>query len=331
MPYSHLTDQERVQITQLQSQDLSQAQIARQLRRSPSTVSRELRRNADDQGAYHHGYAQQISSHRRSAAGQRCWADHAPRRAAVRAGFKQKHSPEIIAGRLKRMYPKDPMMWVSHESIYRWSYREHAEGRGHGLQTRRRRTRRRCRSVGERPGERGQIPGPADISKRPSVVEGRIRFGDWEGDTVEGAKGTGFLVTLVERKSRLVLIAKVADKRASTVGAAMVSLMEGLPSMLKRTMTLDNGKEFADFAATDAALSTRTFFARPHAPWERGANENTNGLIRDWLPKGSSFSKVSKSTVDRIQRMLNNRPRKCLDYRTPLEVLNRLPGVALRS
>ena len=168
------------------------------------------------------------------------------------------------------------------------------------------------------------------IEGRPAAVEDRRRFGDWESDTVEGAKGTGLLVTLVERKSRVVLIGKVRDKKAVTVTAAIIALLGSLPSMLKRTITADNGKEFAGFAEVDAALGCRTYFANPHAPWERGANENTNGLIRDWFPKGHDLRSVSAARVAQVQAMLNNRPRKTLDYRTPLEVINRLPGVAFQ-
>ena len=161
-------------------------------------------------------------------------------------------------------------------------------------------------------------------------MEDRRRFGDWESDTVEGAKGTELLVTLIERKSRVVLIGKVRDKKAVTVTAAIIALLGSLPSMLKRTITADNGKEFAGFAEVDAALGCRTYFANPHAPWERGANENTNGLIRDWFPKGHDLRSVSAARVAQVQAMLNNRPRTTLDCRTPLEVINRLPGVAFR-
>ena len=169
------------------------------------------------------------------------------------------------------------------------------------------------------------------IEERPSIVEARGRFGDWESDTIEGAKGSGLVVTHVERKSRLSRFAKLADKQAKGLSRATNKLMKNLPRCLRRTMTPDNGKEFADFKAIEAGLEVTVYFANPHSPWERGANENTNGLLRDWLPKGSDFTQVTDKQLAQIQKSLNNRPRKCLNYRTPLEVVNALPGVALRN
>ena len=176
-----------------------------------------------------------------------------------------------------------------------------------------------------------QIPGRVGIEQRPAVVNARRRFGDWESDTVEGAKGTGVLATHVERKSRYIRLGKLADKKAVTFSASTRSLFRGLPRKLRRTLTADNGKEFADFKTIEHQVGLRVYFANPHAPWERGANENTNGLLRDWWPKGDDLRRVTKAEVARVQRMLNNRPRKCLGYRTPLEVLNALPGVALQN
>lgn len=175
------------------------------------------------------------------------------------------------------------------------------------------------------------IPGRVGIEQRPAVVDERGRFGDWESDTVEGAKGRGLVATHVERKSRYTLLGRLADKKAATVTRATTASMTGLPSKLRRTATFDNGKEFADFKTLERELGLTVYFANPHSPWERGANENTNGLLRDWLPKGSDFSKVTATRLAQIQKMLNNRPRKCLNYRTPIEVLNELPGVALRN
>ena len=330
MPNHQLTHDERIAITNLAHQGLGPTAIGRRIGRCKSTVSRELSRNADAAGHYHHTHAQQRYEQRRQAASSRCWTRHAPLLAYVRKGINRRWSPEQISGRLARLFPEDPRMQISHESVYQWLYREHETGRSHAQKLRRRHPRRRSRKVGDRKDQRGQIPGRTGIEKRPVAVEGRRRFGDWESDTVEGAKGTGLLVTLVERKSRVVLIGKVRDKRAATVTAAIIGLLGSLPKMLRRTITADNGKEFAGFAEVDAAVGCRTYFANPHAPWERGANENTNGLLRDWFPKGSDFGRITATRVAEAQAMLNNRPRKTLDYRTPLEVINRLPGVALQ-
>lgn len=330
MPYSQLTKDERLTITQMTQEGHGPTVIARYLGRCKSTISRERTRNADQLGGYHYAQAQKQADDRRQAAPRHRWTNHAPLVTYVRRGLNLKWSPQQISGRLVKAFPNDLWMRVSHEAIYQWCYREHEAGRSLAKKLRYRRTRRKRRCVGDRSGKRGQIPGRVDIDERPVAVEDRRRFGDWESDTIEGAKGTGLMVTLVERKSRLVLIGKVRTKHAAAVTAAIIALIGSLPKLLKRTITADNGKEFAGFAEVDAKLGTRTYFAKPHAPWERGANENTNGLLRDFFPKGSDFRQFSAARVAQVQAMMNNRPRNCLDYRSPLEVLNRLPGVALQ-
>ncbi len=166
---------------------------------------------------------------------------------------------------------------------------------------------------------------------RPAIVDRRARFGDWESDTVEGAKGRGLPATHLERRSRYLLVRKLDNKRADTFNRVSIGALAAIPAKLRRTMTADNGKEFAAFARMELRLNLRVYFANPHAPWERGANENANGLLRDFFPKGIDMRPVSHRQVAKAQAMLNNRPRKCLNYRTPREVLNALPGVALRN
>ena len=233
MPNHQLTRDERVTITELRGQGLGPTAIGRRICRDKSTVSRELARNADAAGRYHHTHAQQRSEQRRTAASTRSWTSHGPLLSYVRKGVNRRWSPEQISGRLERLFPADLRMRVSHESIYRWLYGEHDLGRSHTQKLRQRHPRRRSRKVGERKGSRGTIPGRVGIEERPAAVEDRRRFGDWESDTVEGAKGTGLLVTLVERKSRVVLIGKVRDKKAATVTAAIITMIGGLPSMLQ--------------------------------------------------------------------------------------------------
>lgn len=333
MPDGQLTTDERYQITHLHLHGHSNAEIGRRLGRDRATIGRELDRNPDPLGGYHYASAQQQAARRRSKASKRYKLD-APGSVvlkAVRAGLRQRWSPEQIVGRLRRDHPDDNAAWISHEAIYQWVYREASEGRLSYQRLRRPRKRRRCRIPGDRKAKRGIIPGRVGIEERPGVVDERSRFGDWESDTVEGAKGRGLVATHVERKSRYTLIGKLVDKKAATLAAATTSMMKGLPKKLRKTMTPDNGKEFADFKTIERELNMAVYFANPHSPWERGLNENTNGLLRDWLPKGSDFRKVTKTRLAQIQTMLNNRPRKCLNYRTPLEVLNALPGVALRN
>lgn len=333
MPDGHLTTDERYTITHLYMAGHTPAEIGRRLGRDRGTIGREIDRNPDPMGGYHYASAQQQADARRSAASKRYKLDTPGSIAgkAVRSGLKQRWSPEQIVGRLKSDHPDDDAAWISHEAIYQWVYREAQAGHAFYQRLRRPRKGRRYRIPGDRKAKRGVMPGRVGIEERPDVVDERGRFGDWESDTVEGAKGRGLVVTHVERKSRYTLLGKLADKKAVTLSRATRVMMKGLPKKLRRTMTPDNGKEFADFKTIERELGLTVYFANPHSPWERGLNENTNGLLRDWLPKGSDFKKVTNAKLAQIQKMLNNRPRKCLNYRTPLEVLNALPGVALRN
>jgi IS30 family transposase len=323
---------ERYVITHMHQAGFSNAAIGRQLNRHRATVGRELSRNRDGFGGYHYESAQRLAAARRTQACQRYKLD-APGRLSrfVRRGLRQRWSPQQIADRLRSDHRRDRAMRVTAETIYRWVYRQHTLGERWHEQLRRRRPRRRRRIPGERRDARGRIPGRVGIEQRPKIANGRRRFGDWESDTVEGAKGTGLLVTHVERKSRYTRLGKLKDKKAATLSSVTCSIFRGLPAKLRRTLTADNGKEFADFKTIERALKLKVYFANPHAPWERGTNENTNGLLRDFFPKGSDFRKVTAARLAQVERMLNNRPRKCLNYRTPAEVLNALPGVALRN
>jgi IS30 family transposase len=337
MPYSQLSESERYVICHMRQAGCTQAAMARELGRSPGTISRELARNADPRnprGGYFYDTAQRLADERRDDANRRYKLDDAdsPLGRSVREGLAQRWSPQQIVGRLRRDHAEgaDGSMRVTHETIYRWVYRRSVLGETLHQRLRRRRARRKRRIPGERDG-RGRIPGRVGIEQRPAIVEQRARFGDWESDTVEGAKGRGALATHVERKSRYVLVRKLDDKRADTFNRATIAALGTIPAELRHTLTADNGKEFAAFAQLERRLKLGVYFADPHAPWQRGANEHTNGLLRDFFPKGVDLSRVSPREVAIAQRMLNNRPRKCLDYRTPREVLNALPGVALRN
>ena len=333
MPQTQLSVSERYVITHMYQAGCSDAAIARHLGRHRATIGRELRRNRDVFGVYHYDPAQRLADERRGAAGRRYKLDGPSALGRyVRHGLRQHWSPQQISGRLEREHPRDPSMRISHETIYRFVYRRHQQ---HGelwyQRLRQRHRRRRPRSVGQRHDTRGRIPGRVGIEHRPAAANDRRRFGDWEADTVEGAKGTGLLLSHVERKSRYTRLGKLPDKKAGTLSAVSCATLGDLPGKLRRTLTADNGKEFAGFAAIERGLALKVYFANPHAPWERGANENTTGLLRDFFPKGADFRKITHARLARVQRLLNNRPRKCLNYRTPREVLNALPGVALRN
>jgi IS30 family transposase len=331
MPRHQLTTDDRYLITHMHQYGLPNAEIARRIGCHRATVGRELDRNRDTYGGYHYESAQRLARERRTATNQRRDKLSLTSKAAsrgglgkyVRAKLRERWSPEQIAARLERDHPRDPAMRVTHETIYRWVYAQHRSGAHWHEQLRRRHKRRRSRIVGQRTGSgRGQIPGRVGIQERPAVVNLRGRLGDWEADTVEGAKGTGLIATHVERKSRYTKLGKLKDKRADTLTASTCSIFRTLPKSLRRTSTFDNGKEFAGFKHIERALGMTIYFANPHAPWERGANENTNGLLRDFFPKGSDFRKITPARLAWVERMLNNRPRKCLNYRTPAEVLN---------
>src|SRR5215210_845804 len=219
-------------------------------------------------------------------------------------------------------------MRMSHEGICRWIY---ADARSGGSlyqclrwQHRRRRKQRRYGSL------RGLIPGRVSIRERPAVVHRRSRFGDWEGDTIYGRNTRDCLLTQVERKSRYLVAGKINDRRASTVALRHIEHFSVMPMSWRRTLTVDNGSEFAAFSQVEQYSGVRVFFADPYCAWQRGTNENTNGLLRRYFPKGTDFSDVSPEQLAAVVETLNNRPRKCLDYRTPVEVVQRALRGALR-
>jgi IS30 family transposase len=336
MPYTQLSTDERYILTHLHLCGYTPAQIGRTLQRHPGTIGRELKRNADRLCGYHYESAQRQAAQRRTQANQRyklrsaAGGEQTKLERFVRDKLDEQVSPELIAGRLQRDHPNQSAMHISAEAIYQWIYRMAQRGVDLYQKLYQRRKRRRPRTVGKRT-KKGVIVDRVGIEQRPVTVDERKRFGDWESDTIEGAKGTGVIVTHVERKSRLVRLARLDSKHAAPLSQATNRLLGKLPKCLRRTMTADNGTEFADFKTIEQGLGVKVYFANPHSPWERGLNENTNGILRRWLPKGSDFSKVTNKQLAKIQRMMNNRPRKCLNYRTPLEVVNALPGVALRN
>lgn len=331
MTYCHLTPQERFDIQRMTFAGDTITAIAIHLGRSKSTVSREVNRNASHG---HKGYcshaAQAKSVARRRDARPLYRLCPGPLLDAVQTGLLCQHSPQQIAGRLKLLHADNPDMHISHESIYRWV---HGKASGGWYKTlRKRQPRRRPRRRGE-PSKQGRIIGRVGIEHRPAEVASRTHFGDWEGDTVNGVPGTGAVATHVERRSRFLVAVKLESKKAVHVTRRSLWAFgkAGVTASASRTLTLDNGKEFARFQGLEKGLGLKVYFANPHAPWERGTNENTNGLIREYFPKGTDFRKITKSQVDSMTRSLNNRPRKCLGYQTPREVFDMLAGVALQS
>jgi IS30 family transposase len=236
----------------------------------------------------------------------------------VEQGLRAERSPDVINARLKMEYSDDIKMRVSIETIYRWVYRDaHQGGPLFSCLCRCHKKRRRQRRYGA---GRGLIPGRIGIDERPDLVASRQRFGDWEGDTVEGAKGSGNITTHVERKSRYLIAAKLTDKTAAATATAVTAAFRRIPEALRHTLTLDNGKEFARFSDIEKGTGLVVYFADPYSAWQRGTNENTNGLLRRYFPKGSGFRDIADETLASVVKKLNHRPRKCLGYRTPHEV-----------
>jgi transposase, IS30 family len=296
--------------------------IAGRLGRAVSSVSREVAANGGRDGY------RAWRAHRR--AHERARRPKTPRLADCRlAGqvtqwLKQWWSPEEISRRLRIEFPDDPMMWVSHETIYQSLF---VQGRGELRRelTRCLRSGRTQRRPKGRAEYRGQLPGMVMISERPAEVDDRAVPGHWEGDLLVGKHGRTAVGTLVERSTRYVLLLHLGQGRdAAKVDAAMRQAIATLPGELFRTITWDQGKEMARHAAFSIDTGIQVYFCDPHSPWQRGSSENTNGLLRQYLPKGTDLSAHSRRDLDRMARSLNDRPRKTLGYLKPSEKLAEL-------
>ena len=307
---SHLTLKEREVLYRMNKAGKSKSEIAETLGRDRSTIYREITRNTGGRG-YRPKQAQRFYQARREDCRRKQKMDHGPLKTYVTKTLKKKWSPDEIAGRSKRDFPRQPDCQVSHQTIYNWLADEAPE-----LRTHLRRGRRRSQ-----PETRGQLTGCVSVKDRPKVVDSKRRYGDWEGDTVVSPSRRSGVVTMVERKSKYLRVRKTADLKSATTMRAVCRGMRDLPEDLLRTMTLDNGKEFAQHELLAEQLGLDTYFARPYASWQRGLNENTNGLLRQFFPKGTDFSRISHREVARAEKLLNERPRKSLGYKTPCEVI----------
>ena len=317
MSYTHLSQDERYQIQHLHRGGFSAREISAELKRAATTISRELRRNPGDAARYHALAAQRQSAKRRHAASAQArigpdqWV-------AVEARLTDEQwSPVQIASEAS----------ISHERIYQHIAADRQRGGKLWLHLRCRKQRRRHRCG--TPRQRQRFHGRR-IADRPAIVDTRKRVGDWEGDTIVG-KGLARVVTLVDRKSGLLRMRLVPNGEADTVMRAIVHALHPLQARV-HTLTWDNGSEFAEHALVDIALTARSYFAEPYSSWQRGTNENTNGLIRQYLPKGCDLSAYSAADIQAIEDKLNRRPRKRLDFRTPQHVFDvSLNRGALRS
>jgi IS30 family transposase len=307
--YKQLTQGQRYQIEALLKAGHKQVEVATILGVHKSTISRELARNRGLRG-YRPKQAQRLSDNRKEEKAMPRITGQTWR--WVEQLLREDWSPEQISCWLEM----EKSVSVSHEWIYLYIYQDKSEGGDLHRHLRCQKPRRKRYGSNDR---RGQIRDRVSIDERPEIVDHRSRIGDWEVDTVIGRPGGSVLVTLAERKSRLSLIALSPNKTAEAVTGALLATLKPLSNQVF-TLTYDNGKEFAHHTVIAQALQAEGFFAHPYHSWERGLNENTNGLIRQYLPKGKSFDALSDDDVQNIMEKLNNRPRKCLDFKTPNQV-----------
>jgi transposase, IS30 family len=315
--YHHLTQDERCQIYALLKRKFTQEEIAKDLGISQGTISRELARNKGKRG-YRFKQASEFAVGRRSA-GQKKSPVLTPSLIAMAESMLvgSQWSPEQISGRLLREHG----IHVSHETLYSYIWRNKRAG-GTLYKHLRHGGKKRNKRSGKNSG-RGMIPGRIDIKERPQIVESKTRLGDWELDSIIGAKHVGSITSMVERKTKLT---KLVLQSGPTAIATRKSIVRRLKPIKKhvRTLTSDNGKEFAQHRKIACELESDFYFATPYHSWERGLNEHTNGLVRQYFPKGLDFAILTNADVRRVEDLLNNRPRKRLGYRSPNEVFAQL-------
>lgn len=322
MPSKHLTLIERVKIQTYHEQEMSPTNIAEHLGRPVCTILRELARNSTA-----HGYDAQHAQHMYTQRRERCRPskklDCKPLRDFVIEKIRDEQmTPEQVAGRLPGQYPDDPRMRVSYETIYQGIYSQDSL---HFLIQCLPQSRPKRRKRGQGKSRRGpSIPNRVGIEQRPAEVDTRASHGHWEGDTVVGRNNDGYIVTVVERTSRLLHAVKTQTKTACEVARAIVESLLDRPHSWLKTITFDNGSEFTNHEDIAKQLGVDIYFAAPYSSYQRGTNENTNGLIRRYLPKGTSFAELTQCQLDTIVEQINNRPRKCLGYRTPNEVFQEI-------
>ncbi len=319
--YTRLTLAEREEISRQVAAGQPVRAAGRSLGRAPSTISRELRRANMTPMTYRAAAAQRVAA---AAAPQarrpRTLAINGRLRTYVHTRLAQRWSPEQIAKRLVAEYPGDLTMRISHETIYTYLYvlpRGELKRELLAYLRHRRKHRKSRRNTHDR---RGIIPDMISIEERPAEVAHRTVPGHWEGDLLLGRRHASALGTLVERTTRTTLLVPLRAKDATSVRQAFAREMRTLPQQLARSLTYDRGKEMAEHTLFTQQTRVRVFFAHPHSPWERGTNENTNGLIRQFFPKGTDFSTLSHRGIKHVQDLLNGRPRKVLNWRTPSEV-----------
>ena len=315
--YQHLTSDLRCQIFALKESGLSQRKIAEQLKVNQSTISRELKRNSGEKGY------EQKEAHKK-ATERRHKASTIPKKMTPAPTFfieqllrDKKMSPEQISGRMK----KTNNISISHEQIYCYIWAN--KRKGGDLYTNLRQQGKKRNKRGNKNAGRGLIPDRVGIELRPAIVEKKVGIGDWEGDTIIGKDHRGAIVSMVERKTKLVRLWLIYTATAQETTQAIINIFCSIKEYV-HTITTDNGKEFSEHKNISFALDSQFYFANPYHSWERGLNENTNGLVRQFFPKGTVFTALTQERVKEVENNLNNRPRKLLNFNTPNEEFLRL-------
>ena len=315
MSFNHLTTLERSEIYKLRVTDqLSMSEIGRRLNRNKSTISRELSRNRDERhSVYFPDTAAVMMQARRKQAKVRFQRVSPDTITEVKQRLEQHHSPEQIAGRMKL----EGVGKISYETIYLMIYANHQEMGIYQQYLRQKQKRRRRKGQKQK---RGGIPNRIGIEHRPKVADLKTEIGHWESDTVIGSNHTGIVVTHVDKASKYLLAGLAKNKTMEEINRVTLKLFEPVKADFRKTMTFDNGREFCGHEKLSESLKLETFFANPYHSWERGLNEHTNGLIREFYPKSTNFKIVKEEDFQKAVDFINHRPRKSLDYRTPYEV-----------
>lgn len=324
--YNHLSSDDRDHISMMYNKGETISNIAKALSRNKGTISREINRNSSlEYACYLGNRAQQRSDLRAENSHNHPRLRHSGKLAYVLSHLEQGWSPEQISGRIGI----DHHGWsISHESIYQYIYDSGTPDRNRLINCLRRSHRiRKTKTFGRRQ-QSTKIPNRIPIDQRPASVLTRNRFGHWETDSLISRKSHVALNSLTERKTKLLFLTKIPEKTAIETSNAIINRLQSLPLSGRRTLTLDNGTENSQHEKITASIKTKCYFAHPYCSWERGTNENTNGLIRWYLPKGTDFDILTEYQIMRIESALNNRPRKCLGFKTPLEAAGSFVALA---
>jgi len=331
--YNHLNLDNRDVIQNLLYLGVLQKDIAKAVGKDPSTISREKKRNTINQKYISHK-AQNLTNLRHTKANIERGKIYNDKLYDKFIFYLTKFqlSPDEISGRLKKEYRNQPKMRISHETGYKIIFKLKEQGNTINKNLRHKNKKNSKRGRKRNNPFKNQADKKRSIHDRPKIIEKNIQFGNWEGDIVEGAKNSGYFGTFVERKSKFLIAFKIDSKHSDTFAEKIKEYFADLDNSKIKTLTLDNGSENARFENIEEFLNCKVYFCDPHSPWQKGLNENTNGLLRQYFPKGTDFSTITQKELDEVIFLLNNRPRKILGYRTPYEVFFKktIQKIALR-